>query len=226
VSGKVLTGHNTVFGTNRHMDSHIFNVGVDKVGPGKLTGYAYLLDFDPGDGLDSQTYGIRYKGEIESSENLTWLYTAEYAHQSDYSESGDFDADYGLVEAGVKINKTTFKIGYEHLGSDNGNAAFQTPLATLHAFNGWADKFLNTPDTGLEDVYIQASTWVAGVKLIATYHDFTEDQGSSHFGNEIDLVAVKKFGKYYKVGAKYAYYDADDFATDTQKVWVFGSVSF
>ena len=35
------------------------------------------------------------------------------------------------------------------LGSDGGVAAFQTPLATLHAFNGWADLFLTTPARGL-----------------------------------------------------------------------------
>ena len=31
--------------------------------------------------------------------------------------------------------------------------ALQTPLATLHKFNGWADLFLTTPNAGLEDAY-------------------------------------------------------------------------
>ena len=33
----------------------------------------------------------------------------------------------------------------------------QTPLATLHAFNGWADMFLTTPANGLQDLYFRAS---------------------------------------------------------------------
>ena len=38
-------------------------------------------------------------------------------------------------------------LGWEVLGGDEDEPgeAFRTPLATLHAFNGWADQFLTTP---------------------------------------------------------------------------------
>ena len=62
--------------------------------------------------------------------------------------------------------------------------------------------------------------------LSGIYHDFTDDTGRLHYGKEWDFQAVKKFGKHYSLLAKYANYDADRYATDTQKVWVQGNVSF
>ena len=42
----------------------------------------------------------------------------------------------------------------------------------------------------------------------------------------IDLLAAKKFGKNYSAGAKYASYDADDYAVDTDKFWLWGQLKF
>ena len=44
----------------------------------------------------------------------------------------------------------TVKAAYESL-EGNGARGFSTPLATLHAFQGWADVFLNTPADGVDD---------------------------------------------------------------------------
>ena len=40
-------------------------------------------------------------------------------------------------------------------GADKGApfTSFQTLLATLHKFQGWADKFLTTPPNGIRDLY-------------------------------------------------------------------------
>ena len=35
---------------------------------------------------------------------------------------------------------------------------FTTPLATLHKFQGFADKFLTTPANGIRDTYIELAT--------------------------------------------------------------------
>jgi hypothetical protein len=50
------------------------------------------------------------------------------------------------IEVGTTVASVNVKVGYELLGSDNGEYGFATPLATLHKFNGWADQFLGTPD--------------------------------------------------------------------------------
>jgi hypothetical protein len=42
----------------------------------------------------------------------------------------------------------------------------------LHAFNGWADKFLATPARGLDDVYISANGKAGKFAWVAAYHGY------------------------------------------------------
>lgn len=105
---------------------------------------------------------------------------------------------------------------FEVLGTDSNDAAagsvrFKTPLATLHAFNGWADVFLATPAKGLRDAYGFVQVTVPGdVPLRLVYHSYEADNGGADFGQEWDVVASKKFGKNWTVLTKYAYYDGKD----------------
>jgi len=87
---------------------------------------------------------------------------------------------------------------------------------------------LVTPIDGIRDVSgaVHAVLDRGSVVLTGVYHDFTDDAGRLHYGKELDFQASKKFGKHYSVLAKYAYYDADQFGTDTQKIWVQGNISF
>ena len=39
-------------------------------------------------------------------------------------------------------------------------------------------------------------------------------------GSELDLMVSRKFHNIYSVGLKYALYNADTFATDTEKFWL------
>ena len=58
------------------------------------------------------------------------------------------------------------------------------------------------------------------------YHNFTSAVGGKKYGDEFDAVAVKNFGKHYQVLAKYAYYEADGFGKNTQKIWLQGNINF
>lgn len=52
---------------------------------------------------------------------------------------------------------------------------------------------------------------------------------SGHFmcsQQEWDFMATKKFGQHYMLLAKYAYYDADQYNTDTHKIWLQANVNF
>ncbi len=180
----------------------------------------------------TKTVGVRFDGSTPIVENVKALYTAEYAHQSDYKNNPiNYHADYWLGEAGVDVYGVVLKGAFEELGADNG-AAFQTPLATLHAFQGWADKFLTTPRNGLRDMYGTAKTAAFGVEWTVQYHEFSSANGGVDFGHEIDAQVEKKFGKHYSVLLKYADYVADpnrsatNTYSDTQKIWLQGSVSF
>ncbi|WP_257255054.1 alginate export family protein, partial [Endozoicomonas sp. SESOKO3] len=166
---------------------------------GKLTGYAYLLELDDDTDNSLDTYGVRLSGSADVSD-LKLLYTGEYATQESESGSNKYDANFYFVEGGVAIFGITTKVGYEVLGSDDGNYGFSTPLATAHKFNGWTDQFLSTPAEGLKDLYASVGGKLFGGKWSVTYHDFTADEETAtveDLGKEIDLVYSKKFGKHY-----------------------------
>ena len=178
-------------------------------------------------GLSSKTFGVRLEGKQKIGDgNVSFLYEAEYANQTDNaSNPTNYSADYVRLSAGLSANGLTGKVGLEKLGSDNnGTVSFQTPLATLHKFNGWADKFLSTPAGGLEDLFaslsykVQGDGPMKGLKFDAIYHDFSAATGGS-YGEEIDLQVTKKISKYYYAGLKFSDYNAKGFATDTQKIW-------
>jgi len=134
--------------------------------------------------------------------------------------------DYAFLEAGLSKGVHSVKLGYELL-EGNGTKSFQTPLATLHAFNGWADVFLSTPVNGLKDAYLGAGTALYGVKLDAVYHDYRADQGSARYGAEWDFQATKPVAKNYLVGIKYATFNTKTVAfADTDKFWLWGEAKF
>lgn len=213
-----LTKRNRIFGEDLDIDSkdHLLNVSY-KTDIGKVAGYFYSLEADTAGSESMDTFGISLTGKKDG-----FLYAAEFASQS----FGDADADYIKLEGGYNFGVVTAKLGYEVLGSDDGGYGFSTPLATLHKFNGWADTFLNTPPSGLEDVYVSLSGKVAGGKVVVAYHDFSADEGSADLGDEIDLLYAKKFGKNYSAGVKYAMYSKGDAGTDTDKLWVWVGAKF
>jgi len=220
-----LNNVNTVTGTNTPMGSHLLNIHYAGFPLAKLTAYGYFLDFDTA--TDSKTLGIRVDGEIELASKFTLIYTAELATQSDYADApSTVDADYQMLEVGGKFSRYTVKVGYELLGGD-GTYAFQTPLATKHAFNGWADKFASsTPASGVEDISAAFSAKVNNTALSAVYHDYSADSGGDTLGSELDLLAATKFAGGYSAGVKYASYQADTYLTDTDKFWVWGAFKF
>ena len=225
----------TVFGVdspNEHFngDFVLLNGGVDlPVVDAKA--FAYLLDYDTRPAFSSQTYGVLATAGIDIPALGKLNALASYAAQSDYGANlVAYDADYISLQAGVSAFGLSLAAGYEELGSDRGTAAFQTPLGSLHAFNGWADMFLTTPATGLRDYYATIGTgfgipFLPGFKADVTYHEFDADFGGLDYGSEWDLSLGFKLGP---VGllAKYANYDASGFAVDTEKFWLQAEVAF
>lgn len=219
---------NDIFFNDVDVENHLLNVGY-KTPIGKVTGYSYLLKDSDSEGT-IDTFGLRFKGQTALAA-LDVLYTAEYATQTQNSGANgakDNDAAYSLIEAGINVSGITLAAGMEILAGD-GTASFSTPLATKHAYNGWSDTFLGTPINGLSDTYAKAMTKVAGVKLLAVYHDFSSDKESDDLGSEINLLAAKKFDKNFSAGIKYAQYTAGDDSyayVDTDKLWVWAEAKF
>jgi len=219
-----------IFSKENDMDSQFVNIGYDIDGLGKLSGYTYLIDFQEApsqNGNSTQTYGFRFDGGYKLTDKVEALYTAEYAIQKDLADNPlNYEVDYINVMGGISAYGVTLKAAMEQLGGQEGKG-FDTPLATKHAFQGWADIFLGaTPADGVRDTNVSLATKIKGVKLMGVYHDFDDDTGSIDYGQEYDFVVAKKFGKHYSLLAKYAYYDANTFSTDTQKFWIQGGISY
>jgi hypothetical protein len=199
---------------------------------GLLSGFAYVINQDEAIvshyRQSSRSIGARLVGGRSLSPKAKLTYILSYAQQRDYARNpNDYEADYKLAEAGFDFAGAKVGIGYEVLGADNGRpfTSFQTPLATLHKFNGWADKFLTTPPNGLKDLYgTMGYGWkkLAGADAIAaliTYHRFDSDRLSLHYGNEWNASLSAKKGR-WTATAKIADYNAKRFATDTRKAWL------
>ncbi|MEH6696575.1 MAG: hypothetical protein V7675_16155 [Hyphomonas sp.] len=213
-----------------HGDSYLLNATVP-TSIGKLAAFAYMIDVNESGGINSsQTYGARLSGDRTLSGGKL-SYAASFATQQEYGSSKiEYSAKYYAIDGSYAARNLNFGLGLEVLGGDS-HRGFQTPLATLHKFQGWADKFLTTPAAGVEDYYASGGLAIGdagaltGIKLLAVYHDFSAQTGGSHYGDEIDLLVTAKW-KILNLSVKYADYQADEFATDTRKIWLEGAYTF
>lgn len=208
-------------------DSHVLNLKLTKLPVGTLTLYGYLLDFDSAPELSANTYGVRYDGSHALGEKMKFGWALEYAHQQDAGDNqASIDADYNLIELSLKASAAGVVVGREVLTGESGaftvttNPAFQTPLATLHKWQGWADKFLTTPSAGIEDTYVGLNGSFAGFNGQAVWHDLKAEATNQEYGTELDLSVSRKFAKRYEVLVKYADYSEDGLFTDTRKFWL------
>lgn len=211
------------------MRTHALNYSLGRLNGDRLTAYAYLLEFEeqPLQSAATQTYGISYDGSIDIATRKL-LYRAEYANQSDYADNpAAIDAWYANLEIGLRFaNQWVVTAGAELLSGD-GTAAFQTPLATLHKFNGFADVFAAaTPVAGLEDRYLRVYLPIVGTRLTITFHDFRSDNADLDYGSEIDAELNWRLSSHWLIGVKYADYSAEQFAADTRKGWLWVQAEF
>jgi hypothetical protein len=218
-------------------DSGLLNVSYQtKVG--KITAFGYLLDFEnivgvPAAVRDSTaTYGFRFAGERPVGK-VKLAYAASYATQSDYADNPlTFDLDYKFAELTATFRQYSLGVGKEimqgELVAPGVTKGFTTPLATLHKFNGWADKFLTTPGNGLEDLYATAGVTLKGVgqldtvAAIVSYHDYEAERITADFGKEWNFSLSTKF-KRATLLLKYAEYEEGQIALgsprSTDKLW-------
>ncbi|MBT3296943.1 MAG: alginate export family protein [Verrucomicrobia bacterium] len=220
-------------------DSHLVNLAFTPCDHFTGRAYAYLLDLGhgtTGQANSSDTYGISGTIGHTFENDVTAGCELEYARQSDNGGTTDgvnYDADYIKLEASAGLKAIGLGVGYELLGSDEGSA-FRTPLATGHKFNGWADVFLTTPGEGLQDLYAYVTLKcprdiMPTIRIV--YHDFESDEGDIAYGDEIDVVATKKFNDRVTMIAKYANYQADDSAdnpraADVERISIQAGLTF
>ena len=210
---------------NNINDSHIIYVENSSIENHKISAYAILLDSREDSAEDptaTKTLGARFAG----SASIVG-YTVELAKQSEYKDrEPDFTATYKHAELSIKAGPAKIFAGTERLEAEDG-VAFQTALGTKHKFQGWADMFLSTPDTGVKDNYLGATAKFGPVNLMGVYHTFdaTESSDAGDYGTEIDLSAGMKIGQVNAL-LKLADYSADDHGVDTRKIWLMLATQF
>ena len=226
------TSQRTVFGTDAGVRSALggqfllANLSA-RIGPVQGRLFAYLLDYDEDFFLanSSQTFGGAISGSFPLGGGIMLNLRASHARQRDLGRNPfNYSAAYWALEGSSGIAGFTLTAGWERLGSDNGHAV-QTPMATLHKFNGWADLFLVTPPAGLDDSYVSIARRFDGVRpfpgLTASlgWHRFDSATGNIPYGSEWDTSLGFHLGP-FSVLLKYADFDARRFGTDTRKVWL------
>ncbi|MBX3479642.1 MAG: hypothetical protein KF842_04530 [Caulobacter sp.] len=207
-------------------DSHLLQFET-KTPAGQLTGYAYLMAFESAPAQSNATLGGRLAGARPLGDGYFATYAVEYARQTDYRNSpAAFDLDYLALSGGIKKDPWWVAIDLERLDGD-GVRGFRTPLATLHAFQGWADVFLNTPADGVRDIDLRAGLALKpavlprGVKIQAAVHDFSQADGGDRYGRELDLVVSAPLTDQLSAEIKGAWFDgAQPAYADRGKIWL------
>lgn len=219
---------NRVFAEDLDWKSDSWLVNVAYAGPEafKPTLFVYALDFSNASASSSLTTGVRAIGKAKAG-RLGLSYAASFARQTDYANNpADFDLDYWAAELSGTAGAVTVRAAYESF-EGNGARAFQTPLGTLHAFQGWADVFLTTPPNGLQDANLGLTVrpaWRAdhlfNVELTVRYHSFEAERGGADLGDEFNLLAQASVTKEITVLAKWADYDGVPGFPSRRRFWL------
>ncbi len=176
-------------------DSHLLNVTWSPAEALRLQGFVYALDFGNSPINSSITKGGKASGK-------TWVglyqlaYNATYARQSEYNgNTAAFDLDYLGGDIAGTFDIYTAKLSYESL-EGNGTRGFTTPLATVHAFNGWSDAFVSAGGNksfadGIEDLNFSFNvkprlrkTYFFNSDILVRYHDFKDQKTGADLGHE------------------------------------------
>ena len=201
---------------------------------GRVSAFHYSTELVTGvdDEIDesTRTTGVRVFGRRDYK-NLGIAWEGAYARQTDFADNpNDYAADYYLADLTVTPGRFKFKARGEILGSDNGQG-LQTPLASLHGFQGFADQFLVTPDDGVRDYSILAGYDFgtvgpfSNVSTFARHHWFEADTTGVRYGREIDLSLKAKINR-VGFALEYTHYNAETFSSDTEAVFLTTEISF
>ena len=221
-----------IFGDRLDASHHLLTVPIrwgsspKDPGPGgTLTAYGYLLDWEFPTSASTLTAGVEWKGAVGR-----WHWELEAAQQEDAADNPvDIDTGYRRVEGGASWQLGGAKLGvavdWESLESGEGRS-FQTPLATLHKWNGWADLFLNTPSAGLETTSLRLTGSSGSWSWLVAYLDHQAERISRGYGTEINGQVSWKADWGQTFALKVADYDADLFGSDVTKAMLFTTYSF
>lgn len=207
---------NNISGVSRRVEAPLANIRYAAFPQARASVFYYGVDEEDAPTTSWQHAGARVDGAIAN-----FLYELSFADQKDYADSPATavpDANYTDIQLGYKFGPVTVKAQQEVL-----EKGFKTPLATLHAFNGWADRFLATPANGLEDSNVKLLATFAGYSVVLAGHDFRAEATSDKYGEEVDFSVSKPLTSKLTALLKYAEFNGGStagFTNDTRKAWL------
>lgn len=220
-----IGGVNRVFGGESPVgrftgQTHLIRATYAGLPVGTITGYTYLLDFNQAPDLSTKTFGARLVSIRQPWGNVRINYGFEFATQRSYADNPrDFDLGYIMGEVGVAFDgareavSLNAKIEWLDGGTFRG---FSTPLASLHQFQGFADKLTTIPGTGVEDAQIvvdydmKALNFAKNIRISVWYHKYSLITGNGSLGREVNLAAIADFNDRLTLTVKYADFNATD----------------
>lgn len=197
-------------------DSHLFNATWSLAEAFRLQGFVYALDFGNSAANSSITTGAKASGKA-------WLglyqlaYNATFARQTDYrGNTAPYALDYWGGDVTGTFDIYSAKLSYESL-EGNGVRGFTTPLATSHAFQGWADAFVQPLGgnkgfvDGLKDFNVTLNAkprlrlpYLFNADILVRYHSFDDQRTGAGLGQEwnaqVSAAVTPKLG----IALKYA----------------------
>jgi hypothetical protein len=202
--GAYLWRVNRIYGSKRaanpaHGDfdsrSTLLHARWERFTAAQLGSYAYFFELDngAGAGASNRTLGAQLSGSTELGAERKLGYHAEYALQSDAGRSPlDYRTHYFRGEIWGRAGTLSAALGCEVLAADGG-VGFQTPVGSLHRWNGWADVFLTTPASGLVDRYVSLEIPLpGGLRASLAHHEFGSQRGSGDLGRELDAMLSRE----------------------------------
>jgi len=224
-----ITGQTSPSGS-MNVDTHLLNAKVTINDSWAVTPYFYYIDNQDAAATSTATLGARLTGDVKAGEGNKISLVVELATQSDAGNNPvSYDAGYAHLGAMWSMdNGLSLGLDYESLGTDSANSqSFRTPLATLHAFQGWADMFLATPAAGIDDIFATVKYKAGKWDLTGVYHDFSAETGGGDFGSEFDLSAGTQISKNYGLLFKGAFFSSDSTSyVDTNKFWIMFTANY
>lgn len=210
-----------------HSNNHFLNVHYRGIPYGTLGAYFYYLDLEGAPTISGSTAGLFFDGSHALSEEMKLLYRLEYAFQTNNAATANasFWENYWHARVGLDSQGWQVGLGFENLGG-NGTRSFQTPLATLHAFNGWSDVFLTTPPNGLRDYHAWAEAPMPSkIKARLELHFFTTQNTDQTLGKEAGISFQRQLTSNLSVLIKAAYYDGQNgvapaYSANRTKFWL------
>ena len=172
----------------------------------QIDAYYFDMEIKDAKALSNQTLGLRYehKGRWNT---LRTLVHAELALQKRTDIHNDALLQFYDIGGGIGFDHHEITLNVQRLGEKNG-VSFVTPLASLHDHNGWADKFLLTPNSGLRDYSLQYIWRKSPIKIDARYHLFNTDDDNSRIGKEFDIDVGYKINTINSVLLRFADFTA------------------